>query len=247
MDYSLGGRKAIVTGAADGIGEAVTRRLASAGVHVVAVDVQGQRLEKAFAGTAGVHLQVLDVSTPTSGEEVISFAVERLGGLDILINNAGIAGPYTDVANTMDADWRKVMSINLDAVFMFCRAAIPFLSKSRCARIINTSSVLDFRAMPKLAAYSASKAAVSGFTRALAAEIAPKGITANAVLPGNILTGLTRATPKENLDWLLSRTPLGRFGLPDDIAEVYMFLASEGSRWMTGQSLAVDGGMTALL
>jgi 3-oxoacyl-[acyl-carrier protein] reductase len=238
----LQGRRAIVTGAASGIGRASAELFAAEGAKVLAVDLPGAALD--FEGGAITGLEA-DVSTDEAPAAIIEAVVSRLGGLDILFNNAGV-GAAAPAAEMTDAVWDKVQSVNLRAVFRLTRAAIPHLTASAAGRIICTSSVMAEGTDFGLAAYCASKAGILGLTRTLALELGRRGVTANAILPGAIMTGMTAQTlsrPEVAEVWA-RKSVLRRLGQPIDIARVALFLASDDAAFVTGQAIAADGGMT---
>ena len=229
MSGRLAGRRAIVTGAASGIGAATVTRLRADGAEVIAVD------------RAGVDISA-DLATETGIAAVIAAAGDRL---DILINNAGVC-PAAPLAEIDDALWQSGFDVNVTAPFKLSRALAPLLARSRAGRIINTGSILSRYGDAGLIAYSASKHAILGLTRALATELGPLGITVNCVQPGVIVTGMTQPMFDERPEsetYYKSRIPLGRLGLPEDIADVFAFLASDDSRYITGQGIMVDGGV----
>lgn len=242
---NLAGRKAIVTGAASGIGLASARLFAAEGAQVLAVDLPGGPLEEAFEGTAIATLAV-SVTDHDAPAAIMARAVEALGGIDIVFNNAGVADSAL-AALMSDEAWDRVLDVNLRAVFRVTRAAIPFLVNSPAGRIINTASVMAEGTGMGLGAYSASKAGVVGFTRTLAVELGKHGVTANAILPGAIRTGMTAGLWEQRPEvaelWA-RKSVLRRLGEPDDIARVAAFLASDAAGFVTGQAIAVDGGLT---
>jgi 3-oxoacyl-[acyl-carrier protein] reductase len=234
----VSGRKAIVTGAASGIGAAAVARLRADGVDVLAVDTVEQ-------GLLGTYTLVADLGHPDSFLAIAVAAEAKLGGLDILINNAGVcpAGPLDEMT---DAMWDLALGINVTAVMRLTRSVLPMLRRSSAARVINTGSILSSYGDAGLVAYATSKHAVLGLTRALAAELGPDGITVNCVQPGAIATGMTRMMFEQNpasLDYYVGRSVLGRIGQPEDIADVMAFLASDDSRFITGQGMMIDGGV----
>jgi 3-oxoacyl-[acyl-carrier protein] reductase len=238
----LQGRVAIVTGAASGIGRASAELFAQEGARVLAVDRPGA--EFAFADPAIAAL-ACDVTASDAPDRIVGRALEAFGGgLDILFNNAGI-GAAAPAAEMDDDLWDRVNDVNLKAVFRLTRAAIPHLIKSPAGRIVNTASVMAEGTDYGLSAYCASKAGVVGLTRTLALELGRHGITANAILPGAIHTGMTGASfanPDIAAVWA-KKSPLKRLGQPIDVARLALFLASEESGFVTGQSIAADGGM----
>jgi 3-oxoacyl-[acyl-carrier protein] reductase len=238
MSRDVSGRKAIVTGAASGIGAAAVARLIADGVAVLAVDVTGD-------GLKGTHTLVADLGDATSFATIAEAARANLGGLDILINNAGVC-PASSFDEMTEAMWDHALSINVTAAMKLTRAVLPMLCTSSAARVINTGSILSRYGDAGLVAYATSKHAILGLTRALAAELGPQGITVNCVQPGAIATGMTRPmfeTNPESLAYYAGRSVLGRIGQPEDIADVMAFLASDDSRFITGQGILVDGGV----
>ncbi len=242
----LSGRKAIVTGAASGIGQASAVLFAREGARVLAVDRPGVAFDFGdIAGEGRIVPLALDVTDDAAPAAAADAAVEQFGGLDILFNNAGI-GDSVLAAQMTDEAWDRVQSVNLRAVFRFARAAIPLLTASSAGRIINTASVMAEGTDFGLSAYCASKAGVLGLTRTLALELGRHGITANAILPGAILTGMTRDSfaRSEVAEVWARKSVLRRLGEPMDVARVALFLASDDASFVTGQALAADGGLT---
>jgi 3-oxoacyl-[acyl-carrier protein] reductase len=238
MSRDVTGRKAIVTGAASGIGAAAVARLMLDGVAVLAVDITGD-------GLMGTHTLVSDLGDATSFAAISEVAQAKLGGLDILINNAGVC-PVSSFDEMTEAMWDHALSINVTAAMKLTRAVLPILRASSAARVINTGSILSRYGDAGLVAYATSKHAILGLTRALAAELGPQGITVNCVQPGAIATGMTKPmfeTNPESLAYYTGRSVLGRIGQPEDIADVMAFLASDDARFITGQGILVDGGV----
>ena len=235
MSRDMLGRKAVVTGAASGIGAAAVARLLADGCTVLAVDL-------AADGLAGTHNLATDVA---NAEAIAAEAQAKLGGCDILINNAGVCpgGPYEEMTQEM---WDLALGVNVTAVMQLTRACLPMLKASNAGRVINTGSILSRYGDAGLVAYATSKHAVLGLTRALAMELGPHGITVNCVQPGAIETGMTRPMFDSNPDsktYYTARSALGRIGQPEDVADVMAFLASDDARFVTGQGIMVDGGV----
>jgi NAD(P)-dependent dehydrogenase (short-subunit alcohol dehydrogenase family) len=250
MAQELVGKIAIVTGASSGIGRATLQRFAEEGASVLAVG----RDERVLAEIAVQVSQdgglceafVADVTEPRAAQQIVSAAVDRLGGVDILVNAAGIIASGT-VENTTDEAWDQMMAINLTAPFRLMRAAAPHLGQRQGA-IVNVSSVTGLRSFPGVLAYCVSKSGVDQLTRCAALELAPKQVRVNAVNPGVVVTNLHRRSGMAEPQYaaFLERArethPLGRPGTPEEIAEAILFLASARSGWMTGETIALDGG-----
>jgi meso-butanediol dehydrogenase/(S,S)-butanediol dehydrogenase/diacetyl reductase len=238
------GKVALVTGAASGIGAATARRLVKAGARLLAVDVNEDGLA-ALAGELGndVVPHVADLSQRAPVEAMVAAAVERFGRLDILINNAGI-GSLGRAADLDPDEWRRVMAIDVDAVFFACRAALPHLIASRGC-IVNTASISGMAADYGFTAYNTAKAAVIGLTRVIAIDYAAQGVRVNAVSPGFTLSAMLDQMPQSMKDAYAERVPMRRGAQPDEIAAMIAFLASQDASYITGQNYAVDGGLTA--
>lgn len=235
----LQGKRAVITGAASGIGHATAELFAAEGARVLAVDLPGQ--EGAYASEAILPFAA-DVAADDTPDRLVAAATELLGGADILFNNAAIErrAPFADLS---DAAWDAMFAVSLRAGFRIARAFVPLLEQSGAGRIISTSSMAAVRALPGQAAYAAAKAGLVALTRAMALELGPAGITANVILPGPVVTGITRAmTPESAAAWS-ARAPLRRLGQPDDVARVALFFASADAGYVTGQALPVDGGI----
>jgi 3-oxoacyl-[acyl-carrier protein] reductase len=245
----LAGRRALVTGAADGIGHAITELFTAEGAEVLAVDINSDRLRSAFLSNPRVHPLIQDISAPDAAQRLVEEARTRLGGLDILINNAGTPGEFKSLTEASDQTWDKVMSLNLSAAFRLIRAALPLLRQSRHGRIINTSSVCGQMGITFLSAYCASKAGLVGLTKSVAVELGAESITANCILPGNTVTGLTRgvfpdAETEAGKRFIARTSVIPRYGQPEDLAGAALYLASDLASYVTGQSIVVDGGLT---
>ena len=244
----LENRLALVTGAASGIGLGITEMFVEHGAQVIAVDIAGDRLSSLFDDNDNVHAVTMDISDREAPRLLREKAEEIFGGLDILVNNAGIAGDLVHFENCTDENWARVMATNVDPVFRVTREFIPLLKKSRFGRIISTGSVCSDFAIELLGAYGASKHAVQGIMRGFALELGRYGITSNCILPGNTVTGITKAfypdpeTP-EGKAYLEATNVLGRYSQPRDLAGAVLYLASDLGSYVTGQSIGVDGGM----
>jgi len=240
-----GAFSALVTGGARGIGRSIVERLAEAGARVTFVDL----LEDAAAETVELaggpercRFVKADISTTEGAEAAVAQAVEHGGGLDVLVNNAGITRDGL-LLRMSDEDWDKVIGVNLTGTFRMTRAAARRLMKSGRGRIINIASVVGLMGNAGQANYAASKGGVIAFTKAVAKELAGRGVTVNAVAPGFIQTDMTAALTEKAAKELGSRIPLGRLGTSSDVADVVVFLASEAAGYVTGQVIPVDGGM----
>ncbi|MBF6606534.1 MAG: SDR family oxidoreductase [Chloroflexi bacterium] len=237
-------RVAIVTGGAQGIGRAIAQRLAADGATVVIADLNGDGAEVAAAAIPGAVALRADVSSQADVTRIVDDTIRRFGKLDILVNNAAIV-PFTPWDDIDFAEWRRIMAVNLDGVFLTSRAASDAMRKQAYGRIVNLASNTVVAGTPNMAAYVAAKGGVFGFTRALATELGKYGITVNSVAPGLTDTEGVQASPHAGaFAFVQSLQAIPRRGLPDDIAPVVAFLASEEARWITGQMIVVDGGHT---
>lgn len=241
----LSGRVALVTGASRGIGRAIATQLAKQGAHVVAA-ARGENA-RAVAdeiGSAGGRAEAiaLDVTTAGAPEQAVADVIERHGRIDVLVNNAGIARDQLMLRMKRE-DWDAVLATNLTAAFALTQAALKPMIRQRRGRIVCISSVVGQSGNPGQANYAASKAGLIGFAKAVALEVASRGITVNVVAPGLIETDMTRTITDSAREEWASKIPLRRLGTPDDIAAAVCFLASDEASYITGQVLAVNGGM----
>ena len=244
--FDLNGKAALVTGASGGIGGAIARVLHGAGAKVLLAGTKVDKLA-ALKDALGERAEIsaADLGDPTAAETLIKAADERFGQLDILVNNAGLT--KDGLAMRMkDEDWAKVIEVDLTASFRLARAALRGMIKRRWGRIIGIGSVVGSTGNPGQANYAAAKAGMIGMTKALAAEVALRGITVNCVAPGFIDTAMTKVLSAEQKAKLETAIPMGRQGTPDEVAACVLFLASEESRYVTGHTLHVNGGLAML-
>jgi len=235
-------KTALVTGASRGIGAAVSRRLAAAGVRVALnYRVRREPAESLAAQLDGLAVQA-DVSDSVQVRKMVDTVLEKFCQLDILVCNAGTAwqGLTQDMT---DGEWRHVMGVDLDGVFYCCRAALPHMIARKTGKIVTVSSMWGQTGGSCETAYSAAKAGVIGLTRALAKEVGPSGITVNCVCPGVIDTEMNQNLDPQALADLAGETPLGRLGTPEDVAECVWFLCSDAGNFLTGQVLSPNGGL----
>jgi len=243
---------ALVTGSAAGIGLATADLFAAEGAHVYITDVDGEGAEKAAAALLAKGLKAsamaVDVSRGQDVTALMRTIEQQHGRLDVVVNNAGI-NVRTDFRNMTDADWVRLREVNLDGIIRIARDAFPLMKASGRASLVNLASIMGHRGMRTLAAYGATKGAISALTRGLAVEYAPFGIRVNALAPGFIETALTERVLRIEAfsRALLEQTPLRRFGTGEDVARAVLFFASDESAFITGAELAVDGGMQAAL
>jgi 3-oxoacyl-[acyl-carrier protein] reductase len=244
---NLNGQTALVTGAARGLGRCIAESLAAAGAKVACIDINNETLADTVAAirNAGGTAEPIacDVTDSNRVGEVVDQIVELWGGLNILVNNAGITRDNV-IVRMKDEQWDAVININLRGTFLFTRAAARPMMKARQGRIINIASVSGLMGNPGQVNYSASKAGVIGLTRTVARELASRNVTVNAVAPGFIATDMTAALGEEILQEVRKQIPLGRMGEPQDVADAVLFLAGDAASFITGHVLTVDGGLT---
>lgn len=247
MSRSLEGRVAIVTGGGGGLAEGICSRLVEAGAVVAAADVDSEKAERmaervSSSGGRCVPVEV-DVSDKASVNAMVESVVDELGGVDILVNNAAVY-PLTPWMEIEEEEWDRVMAVNLKGYFLCAKAAYPRMRERGSGRIINVASVTFFVGQPGLLSYVSSKGGVVGFTRTLAREVGPEGVTVNAISPGAFPTDAERIHPnqEEYNQRMLDLQSIKRRGRPEDIGEVAAFLASDAASFITGQTIEVDGG-----
>jgi 2-deoxy-D-gluconate 3-dehydrogenase len=246
--FKLEGKVAVVTGASRGLGQGMALALAEAGADVAAVDVIDSSETAGGIRKLGRKCEALQIDLTAAGapEKVIAGAVSALGRVDILVNNAGIIR-RASFLEFSEKDWDDVMDLNIKALFLLCQAAARRMTGQGGGRIISVASMLSFQGGIRVPSYTSSKSAVMGLTRLMACELGPLGINCNAIAPGYMATDNTkplRDDPARN-QAILERIPSGRWGLPEDLKGVVVFLASEASAYVNGYTIAVDGGWLA--
>lgn len=244
--FDLSGKTALVTGASGGLGGAIARALAAQGAKVALSGTRAEALEAVQKEIGAQHPVVpCNLSDEVAVDGLIGRAEEALGGLDILVSNAGVTKDGL-LLRMKDEDWSFVQKVNLEAYFRLTRAALRGMMKRRHGRIIAITSVVGVTGNPGQANYAASKAGIIGFTKALAQEVASRNITANCIAPGFIASPMTDVLPDQQKEALLGRIPLGRLGEGADIAAAAVYLASNEAAYVTGQTLHVNGGMAMI-
>jgi 3-oxoacyl-[acyl-carrier protein] reductase len=247
---SMEGRAAIVTGGARGIGKAIVEKLAGLGANIMIADLLLDVAEQSaseISHSTGKNILAIqvDITDGKSASQLVERTIKEFGKIDILVNNAGITRDML-ILRMEEADWDAVLNVNLKGAFNCSKAAIRPMMKQRYGRIVNISSVSGQAGQAGQTNYSASKAGLIGFTKALAREVASRQITVNAVAPGYIPTALTNVLSEDLKKTILNATPVGRMGLPEEVAAAVAFLASQEAAYITGQVLAVDGGMAMM-
>jgi 3-oxoacyl-[acyl-carrier protein] reductase len=240
-------RVAIVTGAARGIGKAIARRLVRDGFTAVLAELD---LPAAQAAAGEISKEcggrtmtaAVDVSDPAGPRRMVESVLDAAGRIDVLVNNAGIAGRASAVHDYPDEEWRRVMGVNLDGVFYCCKAVLPQMLKQGGGRIVNVASIAGKEGNPNMPAYSASKAGVIGLTKAIAKEVATKGIYVNCIAPAVIRTEILAQLTDEAVRYMVSKIPMGRVGQPEEVAALVSWLASEECTFSTGAVFDISGG-----
>lgn len=237
------GRTAVVTGGASGIGLDVARRLVAEGAKVSLWDLKDEALAEAKAASGATDTQTLDIADAEQVERAMAASLEALGGkLDVLVASAGITGPNTTVRDYPTDAWRRVIDVNLNGLFYCNRAAVPAMERNGYGRIVNIASVAGKEGNPNASAYSASKAGVIGLTKSLGKELAKSEIRVNCVTPAAVRTAIFDQMTQQHIDFMLSKIPLGRFGMIEEVTSLVCWLASEECSFSTGAVFDVSGG-----
>lgn len=246
MLYSLEGKAALITGGSRGIGLETAMRLASQGAKLFLVDVDEGGLNETIQNLKNQGIDVdgctADISVSEQAQKAVDACVARFEKIDILINNAGITRDGLAI-RMKDEDWELVLRVNLTGSFYMARAAAKIMMRARYGRIVNVASVVGVMGNAGQANYSASKAGVIGMTKTMAKELASRGVTVNAVAPGFIETKMTAALSEETRNAMMKTIPMGRYGMPADVASTIAFLASDEANYITGQVIVIDGGL----
>lgn len=244
--FDLTGKTALVTGASGGIGSAISKALADRGARLALSGSNAEKLTAFCQQLGGDHIALpCNLSDPAAVDALVPSAVEALGSLSILVNNAGIT--RDNLAMRMkDDEWSDVIRVNLEAAFRLMRAAAKPMMRARAGRIISISSVVGATGNPGQANYAASKAGLVGMSKALAQELASRGVTVNCIAPGFIQSAMTDALPDAQKEALMQKIPAGRLGAGEDIGAATAFLASDEAGYITGETLHINGGMAML-
>jgi 2-dehydro-3-deoxy-L-rhamnonate dehydrogenase (NAD+) len=241
--FDLDGQTAIVTGAANGIGEVISRRLANAGARVVIADIDEQAATAAAERIGERAFPVrLDITDANSVRQALEMVLARTQSLEIVVNNAGLAGKAAPVWEQTDDDWNRVLATNVTGAFFMCRAVMPHMRSRGYGRVVNIASIAGKEGNPNMVAYSASKAAIIGLTKSIAKEVATEGICVNAVSPAVIRTKILDQLTPAQVSYMVERIPMKRTGQPEEVAAVVHFLSTRDCSFVTGQCYDVSGG-----
>ena len=237
---------AIVTGAGSGIGAAVAARLARDGFHVAVTDLRREAAETSVAaitqGGGAAHAVQVDVSSEPSVRAMVQAVLDQTGRIDALVNNAGIAGRSAPSWELPDGEWEKVLGIDLTGVYYGCRAVLPHMLERGAGRIVNVASIAGKEGNPNAVPYSAAKAGVIGLTKAIAKEVATRGVLVNCVTPAVIETPILAQVSEQHIQYMVSRIPMGRTGKPEEVAALISWLCSEECTFSTGATFDISGG-----
>jgi len=241
--FDLTDQTAIVTGGATGIGEGIARRLAAAGATVAICDLNLEHAREVAASLPGASFAVAcDVAANASIQEAVDAVLAHTGQIDVLVNNAGIAGVAAPLWEQTDADWQRMLDINLTGVFQFCRSVVPGMRSRKYGRIVNIASIAGKEGNPNMSPYSATKAAVIALTKSLGKELAQEGICVNCVAPAVIRTRILDQLTPQQVSYMTDRIPMRRTGTVEEVAAVVHFLASPDASFVTAQCYDVSGG-----
>ena len=238
----LKGRNAVVTGGARGIGHAICERLTDSGARCAIWDRDAEAAEEAAGSLRGAEAIVVDVTDPASVAAAGVATTKLMGGIDILVNNAGIAGSSRKLWECEPAEWQEVLQIDLFGVFLCCRALVPGMIENGYGRVVNIASIAGKEGNPNASHYSAAKAGVIGLTKSLGKECAESGVIVNCVTPAVIETDILKQISQEHINYMLSRIPMGRFGLAGEAASLVAWLCSEDCSFTTGGVFDLSGG-----
>ncbi len=244
--FSLQDRVAIVTGAARGIGAAITERFLKAGARVALAEIDAAEARKVAqvldpSGQRTLVVEV-DITKEAQVQTMAGQVQDHWGTIQILVNNAGIAGPNKPLVEVSEEEWDHVSNVNLKGVFLGCKSVLPTMLKNRYGRIVNVASIAGKEGNPNLAAYSATKAGVICLTKALAKEVCREGIYVNCITPAVIETPILKQVTQQQVDYMVSRIPMGRVGKPEEVAALVHFLASDDCSFTTGGCFDISGG-----
>ena len=244
IKYDLNNRVAVVTGGAQGFGFAITERFIQAGAKVIIWDIEEKSAKEAVEKikSENVSYQIVDVTNFESVNKNLNRVAENFGKIDIFINNAGIAGMNTTVAEYPLDEWKKVMNLNLNSVFYCCKAVVPFMIKNNYGRIVNIASIAGKEGNPNASAYSTSKAGVIGLTKSLGKELAQKNIAVNCVTPAAAKTRIFDQMTEEHINYMLSKIPRNKFAKVEELASLVTWLASEENSFSTAAVFDLSGG-----
>ncbi len=243
VTYDYKDRSAVITGGAKGIGLATAKRFHASGAKVSLWDMDESRLnEVKDTFPDNIDIQVVDVTNWDSVKAAAENSLKSIGGADILVNSAGIAGPNFKTWEYPVEEWLKVVDIDLNGTFLCCRALVPFMRENKYGRIVNIASIAGKEGNPNAAPYSAAKAGVIGLTKSLGKELADMNITVNCITPAAVRTEIFDQISQEHIDFMLSKIPIGRFGTVDEIANLITWLSSEECSFSTGGVFDISGG-----
>lgn len=240
--FDLTGQSAIVTGAATGIGEAIARRLSAAGASVAVADIDEAAAAATAAQIPNAFPVYIDITSADSVTKAVDAVVAKFGKIDILVNNAGTAGKVATLVDQTEDEWRRVIDVNLMGVFLCTRAVMPLFRKQGYGRVVTLASIAGKEGNPNMSAYSATKAAVIGFTKSVAKEVATENICVNAVSPAVVQTKILDQLTPQQVSYMTDKIPMRRTGKPEEIAAVVHFLASPDCSFVTGQCYDASGG-----